>query len=131
MKKQIKQMVLIAMCSIILTSCATLFTGKSQTVTFTSNINDATVYQNQQPIGKTNYPIEIKRKDLNKLFTIKTEGCPEKNIELQTSINPVIWANIPLIFVGLFFVGTTVDLATGASIKADKTVIVNIDCAKK
>src|ERR1700761_7732020 len=89
------------LCASILltTSCATILTGSRQSVTFKSNVNGR-VFQNLTEIGKTNEPIKIYRHDIRKLYTIKSDGCPDKQFELPSKTNAVFYLNI---LNGLFF----------------------------
>lgn len=110
--------------------CATIFTGMKQKVTFKSNL-DGTVYQNLTAIGKTNEEIKVRRKDFIKLYTIKSDGCTDKSIELKIKPNPVCFLNIPLYFVGLGVIFAFADIATGANMRTDKIVNIDLDCKKK
>lgn len=122
----------ILLLSVILLNCgcATIFTGMKQKVTFKSN-SDGTVYQNLTPIGKTNEAIKVKRRDFIKLYTIKSDGCTDKSIELKIKANPVCFLNIPLYFVGLGVIFAFADIATGANMRTDKIVNVDLECKKR
>lgn len=122
----------ILLLSIILlnSGCATLFTGTKQKIMFKSNI-EGTVYQNLTSIGKTNEEIKIRKRDFVKLYTIKSDGCIDKSIELKLKPNFVTFLNIPFYFVGLGVVFALADIATGANVKTDKIVNVDLDCKGK
>lgn len=64
MKKKISLSVLF-IAVVFMTSCATMFSGSKQKVTFKSNVS-GTVYQNLKEIGKTNEPIKLNKCDFNK-----------------------------------------------------------------
>lgn len=114
--------------SIILltTSCATMFTGSRQGVTFKSNV-DGAVYQNLKKIGSTNEIIKIERSSITKLYTIRAKGCFEEQFELPVKVNPVVFLNI---FNGMFL-GGYFDLAYGNNMKTDKIISVDLDCQEK
>lgn len=122
------KIILIAiMSSFLFSSCATMFTGTKQKVTFKSNV-DGKVYQNLSEIGKTNEPIKIKRKDLVKLYTIKTEGCTDKQFELPVKSNPAALLNIPFAFFGYGIIWAYIDESNGANMKTNKIIEVNVEC---
>lgn len=108
-------------------SCATMFTGAKQKVTFQSNM-DGKVYQNLTEIGKTNQELKIKRKDLVKLYTIKTEGCGEKQFELPIKTNGVFYLNLPFALFGYGLIWSYVDVGNGAQMKTENVIIVDFDC---
>ena len=126
MKKNTISLLLIGAITLT-TSCATLFTGTKQKITFKSNI-DGVVYQNLKEIGKTNTTIKIKREDLVKLYTIKATGCPDKSIELPIKLNPAYIINIPFCFVGIGLLGAYLDAVNGADKKTSKVINVDLDC---
>lgn len=111
---------------ILMTSCATILTGSRQKVTFKCNV-DGKVYQNLTEIGKTNEPIKIRRRDIPKLYTIKSDGCPDKQFELPIKMNAVFFVNL----LNGLWIGGYLDLANGANIKTDKVIEVNVDCKGK
>lgn len=113
-----------------LSSCATIFTGSKQKVTFQSNM-EGKVYQNLTEIGKTNQELKIKRKDLIKLYTVKADGCGEKQFELPLKTNGVFYLNLPFALFGYGLIWSYVDLSNGAQIKTDKVIIVDFDCNNK
>ena len=122
----------IILLSIVLlnSGCATILTGTKQKVTFKSNA-DGKVYQNLTEIGNTNQVIKIKRKDLVKLYTIKTDGCTDKQIELPIKTNPAFFLNIPFAVFGYGLLWPYMDLATGANIKTTKIINVEVECKTK
>lgn len=126
-----KTITLLLALSILLNSCATLFTSSYQTVRFQSNV-DGRVIQNLTEIGRTNQEIRIKRSNMEKLYTIKADGCPVKQIELPIMVNPAYWLNMPFILIfggGLLF--AFVDVGLGNDAKTQPVITVNIDdCIK-
>jgi len=116
------------MLSIILlnSSCATIFSGMKQNVTFKSDV-EGKVYQNLTPIGKTNEVIKIKRKDIPKLYTIKSDGCPDEQLELPIKFNPFFLLNI----LNGVYIGGYLDLAYGTNLRTDEIINVDSKCKTK
>ncbi len=113
--------------AIMLTSsCATILTGRKQKITFKSNV-DGKVIQNLSEIGKTNEVIKVYRRDLTKLYTIKSDGCPDKQFELPVRSNHVFLLNL---LTGLW-IGGYFDLMYGSNMITDKVIDVNVDCKEK
>ncbi|MGZ5548991.1 MAG: hypothetical protein ACXWFZ_13690, partial [Nitrososphaeraceae archaeon] len=65
---------------------------------------------------------------LIKLYTIKSEGCRDKSIELKIKTNPAFILNIPFCFFGIGLIGAYFDTANGAQMKTAKTVTVDLEC---
>lgn len=110
--------------SISLTSCATVFTGTSDRITFNSTPEGAKVLD--RGIEKCTTPCSQKfSRSLNeKTIEIKKEGYQSKMIELDTKFNAVSVLN----FFNLLFWG--VDAATG-SIKKYDTKVYNVELEPK
>ena len=115
---------------LITTSCATIFTGTKQKVTFKSNAQGKVIC-NLKEIGSTNQEIKVYRRDMVKLFTIKAEGCIDKQIELPLRTNPAFFVNIPFIFTGVGLLGAYWDVANSSNIKTQKIIEVEVDCKTK
>ena len=116
---------IIPICVIILvltTSCATILTSTKQRVTFKSNA-EGKVYQNLTEIGETNKIIKIKRKDLVKLYTIKSEGYNDKAMELKIKSNPAFLINLPLCFFGIGLITSYLDVLNGANINGLSLIV--------
>ena len=113
-----------------LSSCGTIFTGTKQKITFQSNM-DGKVYQNLTEIGKTNQQLKVKRKDLVKLYTIKTDVCGEKQFELPIKTNAVVFLDIPFAFLGYGLIWSYIDAVNGAGMKTKKTIVIDFDCKVK
>ena len=99
----------------VLSSCATLFNGTSQTVGYSSDPSGAKVYINGQHMGTTPFEMEMKS---NRTYTIefRKEGYESKTVVLNNSIGAgwiildVLGGLIPII----------VDAATGAWYSLDQ-----------
>lgn len=111
--------------ALITTSCATIFTGKKTTVTFKSNV-EGKVYQNLTEIGKTNQPIKILKKDIVKLYTVKSDGCPDTQFELPIKATTIVLLNI--LNLNIF---ANIDYMNGCHLKTNKVVDVTVDCKGK
>jgi len=122
--------ILLAFVVLLSSSCASILSGTSQKVEFKSATN-ATVYQNMKAIGRTNEKIKIKRKDLNKLYTIKADSCVEKHIELPLKYNMTNFINFPFMFVGIGLLGYYIDALGSAQVKTEKEIFIELECKKK
>lgn len=101
---------LIALFTILfVTGCATIFDGKTQTLTFDSQPSGAEVYINDIKIGVTPLTTEVLRAKDNTL-TFKKSGFKERSVPMTTTMNLTFLGN--LVTGGAF--GTTTDAATGA-----------------
>jgi len=115
-------LIVVTVCSAVLnTGCATIVSGKTQTVTIDSNVKDAEVVVEGAVLGKTPYNGPLKRgKDTTLL--LRKAGYDNKTVTLNTEIEPVFWGNI---ICGGFF-GSTTDYASGSMYKYSPATI-NID----
>jgi len=126
--KKINYFALFIASMLLFQSCATLLSGSYQKVNFQTK-KDGVVYQNLKEIGKTNTDIRIKRSDLNKLYTVKHAGCPDKQLELPIKINGAYLVNIPMVFVfGLGVITAFMDISNGNQFKTNGTIPVEMDC---
>ena len=119
------KIILLAAVAILTQSCATLLTGSYQRVNFKSN-KDGVVYQNLKEIGKTNSDIRVKRSDMVKLYTIKSPGCPDTQLELPLSLNGAFLINVPFAFVGIGILTAYMDVSRGNQIKTNNTINVEV-----
>ena len=94
--------------ALLFSSCATMFTGTKEIITFNSDPSNADVYINGVYRDKTPCNVEISKKG-STIATIKLEGSQEETFQLDKKINPVTFVNLlgPII-------GIVVDIATGA-----------------
>ena len=105
---------------IVLSGCATIFTGSKQDVTFNTGEVDARVYLNLKHIGSTNAPVRIPRRDLNKLITISKEGYEDYRLEMKLKTNPTFWLNIPLDILLVGILTSYLDVALGNEVSTKK-----------
>lgn len=121
MKKSFS-MLMIASCigASMLTSCGTLFTSSSQSITFSGNSN-ATIYDQGRVVARTGDDglgtAKIRKSLSDKTFIAKKEGYKPTSIELETTLHPVSILNLTNIF------GWGIDLATGKCCRWDSEFI--------
>jgi hypothetical protein len=98
--------------SLTVSGCASIVDGTSQTVTFNSNPNGATIAINGTPVGVTPLSTQVKRsKDM--VIAVSKKGYEAQQMPLQTKINTYFWGNI--LCGG--FLGSTTDGVSGAMIE--------------
>lgn len=108
----------------VVTSCATIVGGTSQTVSIDANVKGAEVIVNGAMVGQTPFAGTIKRGKSTSV-TIKKTGYRPKTIILNTEVEPIFWGNI--IVGGVL--GSTTDLSTEAMYKYTPASI-NVDLEK-
>ncbi len=89
--------------------CATILGGKTQVVTFNSNVTGADVYLNQTPLGKTPLTATIKRGQEG-VFRVEMAGYQPYQIAVNKKVTTLFWVNI----LSGGVTGSTTDAATGA-----------------
>lgn len=97
---------------LILTSCATIFSGTQQNVKFSSNPSVATVFIDNIEVGKTPFEIKLNRNKEHNIM-LKLEGYQTYQTSITKKINGWFWGNI--LIGGL--IGVIVDASTGAMYK--------------
>jgi len=93
----------------VLAGCASIISGKTQTVSFQSTPSGATVTVSGAVIGVTPISTMIEKKS-NQTLTVSKEGYKTFTTQMTTSLDPWFWGNI--VIGGLL--GSTTDAATGA-----------------
>ncbi len=95
------------------TSCATVFSGTTQTVQVNSNPPGAKVQVDGLDYGTTPTPVRLRRGMQGQTITIKSPGYATKMFEPITNFNPVSVINLlnPLFW--------AIDFATGAMFRYD------------
>lgn len=106
---------LAAAASLLLTGCASIVDGNSQSVSFASNPEGATVYLNGAAIGKTPVTISTKRKGSAQPLRFTKEGHQDVEVNMTSRVNPWFFGNI--ITGGLL--GSSTDGLSGAAFKYD------------
>lgn len=97
---------------LILTSCATIFSGTQQNVKFSSNPSVANVFIDNIEVGKTPFEIKLNRNKEHNIM-LKLEGYQTYQTSITKKINGWFWGNI--LIGGL--IGVIVDTSTGAMYK--------------
>ncbi|CAI2719229.1 PEGA domain-containing protein [Nitrospina watsonii] len=92
---------------LIISGCATLVEGSTQTISVNSNVQGAEVLFNGQPIGVTPLTALVP-KGKNATIVVKKEGYQAQTIAATTKITTAFWGNI--ITGGLL--GSTTDLVS-------------------
>ncbi|WP_316824340.1 PEGA domain-containing protein [Pedobacter miscanthi] len=102
--------------TLLLSSCATVFTGTKQTVQINTNPPAATVEIDGVKAGVTPLAVTLKKGFTGQTISLKLDGYDPKTFQPQTTFNAVSVVNL------LFFPGFIVDAATGAMMKYDPKV---------
>lgn len=104
-----------ALSALLLTGCASIVDGNSQSVSFASNPDGATVYLNGAAIGKTPMTMSAKRRGGPQPLRFTKEGHQDVEIQLISGVNPWFFGNI--LTGGLL--GSTTDGLSGAAFRYD------------
>jgi hypothetical protein len=89
--------------------CASIVSGTTQEMTFSSNPDGATVTVNGREIGKTPVVVQLKRGNPMPL-TFSKEGYKTASFQMDTELNPWFWGDI----ICLQLYGSTTDGLSGA-----------------
>jgi len=96
------------------TSCATIFTGSKDTISFDSKPQGAKVFIDGLEVCKTPCTTQVKRSLSEKLAEIKLDGYETRVITLDRKFNAVSIINLGSL------IGWGIDAATGSIMKYDK-----------
>ncbi len=123
----------LALCSMLLlmTSCATIFSGTKQNVSFQSTPPDATVsvvMKKGSPmvIGKTPCTVQISKKARNILFEKDGYYHETYNIRSQVGVNAWYWIDLVGCLVLVGAIPTIIDASTGSYYKLPSEVKVEL-----
>lgn len=99
---------LLATFILVLTSCATIFKGSKESVSFSSEPSGAKVYVDGQPLGSTPFQLELKS---NKTYSVefRLDGFQSRTLILNNSVGAG-WIILDVLF-GL--IPVVIDAATG------------------
>lgn len=97
--------------TILLSSCATIFGDNSKIVHIKSHPEDAQVFVNNMPVGKTPTDITVPSTWSPTLLTFKKKGYQEQTAQVNTSFQPIGILNI------LFWPGFVIDAISGDMMK--------------
>lgn len=109
-----KLFTLLAASSLLFTSCATVFTGTKDEISFKTTPEGAKVLVDGLEVCKTPCTTKIGRTLSNKNVEFKLDGYETKIIGLDTKFNAVSIINL------FGIIGWGVDAATGSLMKYDK-----------
>ena len=113
MKKVVLMMIVFT--AFIFTSCATILSGTSDEIYFSSDPKGADIMIDGLKVGKTPATVSIKRPGLgNKEVTLKLDGYEDRTFMLQKEFNVMAICNLGGI------PGWVIDILTGAVMKYSK-----------
>mgnify|MGYP006957079343 FL=1 len=124
-----KKLLLLFCCSLLLTSCMTIFTKSNQPITFTGE-NGIKLYDgtNNVKLGEikegNSVTVKIKKKMSDRTVIAKKEGYANTPLVIESNFNAKSLWNI------LFWPGFLIDLGTGKMNKYDPAIY-NIDMEKE
>ena len=95
--------------SMMITSCATIFSGSTKIVRFSSNPSSAAIFIDEIEVGKTPFEMLLTRMDEHSV-EMKLDGYQTYHTRLTKTLNPWCIANV---FIG-GVIGLIVDASTGA-----------------
>ena len=95
--------------TVVLNSCSTIVSGRSQEVTFSSEPKGVEVLVAGKSYGITPITVNLERKS-GQVITFQKDGYNTQTRSLETTINTYFWGNI--ILGG--FIGSTTDAITGS-----------------
>jgi len=111
--KRVKNLVALALIVLVMSSCATLFTGTKETVQIESDPSGASIKVNGIDRGKTPAPVELKKGNVGESIILTRDGYKKRVFQPETTFNGVSVLNtFNLLFWGI-------DAATGALWKYD------------
>lgn len=120
-----KRFIILSMILPMLSSCATMFSNKPQTVTIKSEPAGA-VYQFGPYSGHTPDTIQASRKELAHTVKFTKVGYEDKTVAVATGIQGVTWVNL------LFWPGFIIDFCTGNAHKLETAEITtNLETTSK
>ena len=97
---------------------------------FKSKPEGATVTVNGEEIGQTPIAHKISRKH-DAFVEIEKTGCKKKETTLDSTLSPVIFANIFPFFVAGLALGCLFDFSSGGAYKLEPDMVyANLDCPK-
>ena len=129
--KTSKIIILLFIANLLFTSCATIFSGTKQTVSFNSNPPDAdvvTVMKNgtELTIGKTPCTVQIKKKTKDVKFVKQNYYTETYSLRANATINAWYWVDLVSMFIGIGFITTPIDLINNAYITFPEEVKVEL-----
>ncbi|QIL39926.1 PEGA domain-containing protein [Pedobacter sp. HDW13] len=102
--------------TLLLSGCATVFTGTKQTVQINSSPPAADIEVDGVKVGVTPMAVPLKKGFTGQTLTLKLDGYESKTFQPQIAFNAVSVVNL------LFIPGFIIDAATGSMMKYDPKV---------
>lgn len=102
--------------TLLLSSCATVFTGTKQTVQINSSPPAADIEVDGVKVGVTPMAVPLKKGFSGQTVSLKLDGYETKTFQPAVTFNPVAILNL------LGVVGFVIDAATGSMMKYDPKV---------
>ncbi|QOJ20335.1 MAG: lipoprotein [Gammaproteobacteria bacterium] len=125
-----RRIISIAVITVTLSGCATIFNGASQQVSIRSNQPDVELYVNEALVGKGNTVTTFKKKE-EYIITARKEGCNAVSIPASKSFDATTLLGI-LIDFGLISMLVVDGAGTGAWNKFDQTsYVIDPQCPVK
>lgn len=125
-----KRILSVAIMSVTLSGCATMFNGSTQQVAIRSNQMDTDLYVNEALIGKGNAVTTFQKKE-NYIITARKEGCNAVSVPASKSFDATTLLGI-LIDFGLISILVVDGAGTGAWNKFDQTsYVIDPQCPVK
>lgn len=106
----------------------TFINGSTQQVMFKSNPEGAVIKVNGEEMGKTPFAAKLTRKH-DAFVELKKPGCKNKEITLNSTISPIVFANIFPFFIAGLALGSLFDFSSGGAYKLDPDLVyATLDC---
>lgn len=109
-----KKHILLIICTILMSNCATIFTGTKDTISFNSNPEGAVVFKDGLEICKTPCRIPVRRSLNDVDIEFKLDGYETRIFTLDKEFNLVSVVNLGNLF------GWAVDAVSGSIMKYDR-----------
>lgn len=109
MKRSLSFIGLAVLAGLNIAGCATIVAGSSQSISVTSNVEDAEIYLDGDQIGTTPFTGMVPKN--KEELRVEKEGYRTETVSLSKSLEPIFWGNI--ITGGTL--GSITDFATGAA----------------
>jgi len=110
--KRMRKLILTLSIGLLMSSCATLFTGTTEQITIDSNVKKATIKFDGIKMGSTPFTSKVK-KSFDGVVTVLSDGYEDERFQFQRSFNAISILNLTNIL------GWGIDFLTGAMNKFD------------
>lgn len=109
-------------CTLFLSACGTIFSGSTQSITFSSNLKDVKIYANGALVcSSTPCSVDIDRGSSALTVIAKADGYDDEISQVKSKINPASWGNLLSVY------SWTTDFATSSMWKySENGVYINM-----